>query len=128
MTVEPDGKANLNLRSGTVRLWFKPWWNSGVGPGVAAKLIEVGSKGGAQTNGWWSLFVNSTGDSLSFASQTNNMAEATNLTAAISFESNTSTNDSAFGERNSREKNFLRNVTVSALYRRGFRRGGDPVG
>jgi len=89
-TVEPDGRANVNLRSGTVRLWFKPLWNSGVGPGVAAKLIEVGSKGGAQTNGWWSLFVNSTGNSLSFASQTNNTAEATNLTAAISFESNTS--------------------------------------
>jgi hypothetical protein len=88
-TVESDGKANINLRSGTVRFWFKPLWNSGTGPATApGKLIEVGSRGDAQTNGWWSLFVNTTGDMMNFVSQTNDMAEVTNLTASVSFTSN----------------------------------------
>ena len=87
-TVETDGKANINLRSGSVRFWFKPLWTSGTGTGAAGKLIEVGSKGVGATNGWWSLFFNSTGNTLTFASQTNNMAEVTNLTASLSFTSN----------------------------------------
>ncbi|MSU58659.1 MAG: hypothetical protein EXS35_10865 [Pedosphaera sp.] len=87
-TVETDGKANINLRSGSVRFWFKPLWNSGTGTGAAGKLIEVGSKGAGTTNDWWSLFFNATGNALNFASQTNNMAEVTNLTAGVSFTSN----------------------------------------
>ncbi|MCU0783444.1 MAG: hypothetical protein MUF81_05220 [Verrucomicrobia bacterium] len=87
-TVEPDGKANINLRSGTVRFWFKPLWNSGTGTGAAAKLIEVGSQGDAETNGWWSLFVNAAGNQMNFVSQTNDMAKVTNLTAIVSFTSN----------------------------------------
>jgi len=86
--VECGGAANINLRSGTVRFWFKSLWNSGTGPGAAGKLIEVGSKGASETNGWWSLFFNSTGNTLILASQTNSMAETTNLTAAVSFASN----------------------------------------
>lgn len=86
--VESDGRANLNLRSGTVRFWFKPQWNSGAGTGAAAKLVEVGTRGADATNGWWSVLVNPTGDKVYFVSQTNDTVEVTNLTASVSFTSN----------------------------------------
>lgn len=87
-TVEADGRANINLRSGTLRWWFKPQWNSGTGTGAAGKLLEVGSRGAATTNGWWSLFFDATGNTLNFVSQTNNTAEVTNLMAGVTFTSN----------------------------------------
>ncbi len=87
--VESGGAANINLRSGTVRFWFKPEWTSGAGgPGTAAKLIEVGSQGASVTNGWWALYFNAQGTSLIFVSQTNNMNATTNLTATVSLVSN----------------------------------------
>ncbi len=55
-TVETnDATANLNLRSGSVRFWFKPQWASGTGnaPADGARLLEVGTPDG---NGWWALF------------------------------------------------------------------------
>lgn len=35
--VEPGGLANINCRRGTIRLWFKPDWASGVGPGAIGR-------------------------------------------------------------------------------------------
>jgi hypothetical protein len=45
--VETHGAANINCRQGSIRLMFKPFWSSqsagGAGPGVAARLLEMGS-------------------------------------------------------------------------------------
>ncbi len=84
-TVETnDWTANLNLRSGSVRFWFKPQWNSGSGP-AAGRLLEVGTPNSA---GWWSLFFGSQGSQILFASQTNGAAVATNLVASVTLTSN----------------------------------------
>ena len=88
--VEADGRANLQMRHGTVRFWFKPFWHSGAGkgPGSAARLVEAGTNAApAEATGWWALHLNPDGTELIFASQTNGLS-ATNLTATVSFTSN----------------------------------------
>jgi RHS repeat-associated protein len=80
--------ANINCRNGSVRFLFEPDWSSGTGPGTEARLIEMGTKG--TTNGAWGLYVNSTGTSLYFCTQTNGASVApitTNLSATISWSS-----------------------------------------
>lgn len=89
--VETNGNANVNLRNGTIRFWFKPDWSSadqgGTGPQNEGRLIEVGIKG--STNGWWGLLVDAAGGSIYFGTQTNGSGTlTTNLTAAISWASN----------------------------------------
>ncbi len=89
--VETNGNANINLRCGTVRFWFRPDWSStnagGTGPGSMARLIEMGSYNSAFTNGWWSLYVSPDGSQLSFGSSTNG-AGGVNLSANIAWVSN----------------------------------------
>ena len=69
---QADGRPNLTLRSGTVRLWFAPDWSSvnagGKGPGSFARLIEVGTPS-AQATGWWSLYFDAEGNSIHFSAQ-----------------------------------------------------------
>src|SRR5262249_55981490 len=82
--VESNGKANINLRAGTLRFWFKPAWSStnagGVGPGGDARLLDVGGFGTA--NGWWGMAIGSMGTNLYFGTQTNSIGTlGTNLTA-----------------------------------------------
>ena len=60
---------NINLRTGTIRFWFQPNWNSGVGPGSEARLIEIGNKN--SPSGWWALTVNANGTQINFSSQGN---------------------------------------------------------
>ena len=98
--VETNGNANINLRSGSVRFWFKPDWSSanasGIEPGFYGRLIEMGkwssnlptnSNQGYFTNGWWSLYFDPHGTNLTFASSTNGMG-GINLTAPVSVISN----------------------------------------
>jgi len=97
--VETNGNANINLRNGTVRFWFRPDWSSanagGGGPGGYARLIEVGSNNPAfgnswtvgSTNGWWALFLNTNGTQLAFGSSTNG-GGLVDLSAGISWLSN----------------------------------------
>jgi RHS repeat-associated protein len=89
--VETNGNANINLRDGTIRFWFKPDWSStnagGVGPQNEGRLIEMGAEG--STNGWWGLLVNSAGTNIYFGTQTNSASTlTTNLAASISWASN----------------------------------------
>jgi hypothetical protein len=89
--VETNGNANINLRNGTVRFWFKPDWSSvdqsGTGPQAEGRLLEMGIKG--STNGWWGLVVGSSGTNIYFGTQTNSTGTlTTNLSTAISWSSN----------------------------------------
>jgi hypothetical protein len=66
---ETDASANINLQKGSVRLWIKPNWTSGAGPGSLARLIECGEYSGSANIGWWCIYVSSDGTSLRLASQ-----------------------------------------------------------
>ena len=94
--VETNGNANINLRNGTVCLWFKPDWSSanqgGTGPGSYGRLIELGSNNPVLvtnswavsiTNGWWSLYLSADGNQLAFGSSTNGFGRV-NLAAPAS--------------------------------------------
>jgi Concanavalin A-like lectin/glucanases superfamily/Alpha/beta hydrolase of unknown function (DUF900) len=73
--VEPDGHTNLPIIYGSARFWFLPNWIStnqgGAGPGVWARLIDVGAYTTNASYGWWSLYLNPSGDDLFFSAQTN---------------------------------------------------------
>ena len=91
--VEPNAiTANINLRRGTVELWFKADWNSastnnGVGPQGDGRLIEMGAPGAS--GGWWALRVGAAGTNLYFCTQTNVASTlTTNLSATINWVSN----------------------------------------
>ena len=89
--VETNGNANINLRNGTIRFWFKPDWNSadagGSGPQTEGRLLEIGAED--SSNGWWGLVIGSSGTNFYFGTQTNSTGTlTTNLTAAISWTSN----------------------------------------
>ena len=83
---ETNGTANLNLRHGAVRFWFKSTWDTGAGPGTFARLLEVGTQGsGGTTNGWWALhFSQTNGSQIAFAAETNG-AGATYLTGTVNW-------------------------------------------
>jgi len=84
--VEANGAANINLRYGTIRFWFKPNWTSdggGGGTGTQARLIQVGTNGDT-TNGWWSCYYNTNATNIIFESKTNNTG-GVNLTATNIF-------------------------------------------
>jgi hypothetical protein len=87
--VETNGNANINLRNGSVRFWFKPDWdntlNGGTGPQSQARLIEIGGSG--TNTGWWTLLFDSNGTNLSFVTQTNGVS-MTNLTCLVNWNSN----------------------------------------
>ena len=88
--IETNGMANINLRSGTVRLWFRPNWDSnskrnGTGPQGEGRLIEAGSQ--TTNGGWWALTFSTNGNNLIFRTQTNALL-ATNFTATIMWQSN----------------------------------------
>ncbi len=88
--VETNHLANINCRSGSVVLWFRPDWsssttNSGSGPQNDGRVIEMGTCGG--TNDWWALLVSSNGTAMRFQTQTNGVG-TTNLVATINWVSN----------------------------------------
>jgi RHS repeat-associated protein len=64
--VEANGSANINLRSGSIRFWFKPAWNSGTGPGSAGTLLFMGQTSPNR----FSIDVNAAGTQLSITSKT----------------------------------------------------------
>lgn len=67
--IDEDGIANINCKSGSVQFWIKPSWNGGTGPGSAGRLIEMGDTN--SLSGWWSLWVNASGNQLSFQTKSN---------------------------------------------------------
>jgi hypothetical protein len=63
--LEAGGRANLNLRQGGVRFWFRPDWTSGTGPGHWACLLAVGEHGDT-AGGWFALRISPDGRTLEF--------------------------------------------------------------
>ncbi len=93
--VERDGTTNLTVDVGTVTFWFAPGsWSStnagGTGPGEYGRLIEVGSYTPDSSYGLWSIYVDSGGNNLYFAAQTNDSSSnlTTYLSAPISWTTN----------------------------------------
>lgn len=52
---------------GAVRFWFRPYWSSGAGPGVGARLAELSAVGTGDAVSAWSLVVSPDGSVLSLA-------------------------------------------------------------
>ena len=77
---ENDGTTNLTVDSGTVTFWFASNWssandtNGGFGPGEYGRLLEVGGYTPDSSLGWWSLYVDDTGNNIYFATQTNDLS------------------------------------------------------
>ena len=77
---ESDGTTNLTVDQGTVMFWFAPNWssagdtNGGFGPGEYGRLLEAGSYTDDSSYGWWSIFVDDTGNNLYFSAQTNDLS------------------------------------------------------
>lgn len=74
---ETNGQANINVRNGTVRLWFKPNWSStnlgGAGPGTHSRFIELGYY--TEWPNWvghWAFGINPQGTFLWFQSFSTN--------------------------------------------------------
>ncbi len=92
--VETNGATNLMVNTGTVMFWFAPNWSStnqdGFGPGVAGRLLEVGSYTPDSSYGWWSLYVDEVGENIYFSAQTNDLSSnaVTYLSAPISWTTN----------------------------------------
>ena len=92
--VENNNRTNLICAKGTVQFWFLPNWSSndtnqnGTGPGVYGRFIDVGTWTNDASLGWWSLYLNSEGTSITFSSQ--NDGQGTNyLSVPISWDSAT---------------------------------------
>ena len=84
--LETNQTANINCRSGTIRMWVCPDWSSGVGPGATGRLLEMGD--GATNGDLWALSATGDGTQLYFEARTNGVG-FTNLTCDISWQSGT---------------------------------------
>jgi hypothetical protein len=66
--VEANGLPNLNLRSGAIRLRYKPYWRSvndgGAGPGQPVRLVQVGSVG---AGAYFDLSIDASGTNVVFS-------------------------------------------------------------
>ncbi len=92
--IENNNHTNLMCTQGTVRFWFLPNWLSndtnqnGIGPRDYGRFIDVGTWTNDASLGWWSLYLNSDGTSITFSSQDD--GQGTNyLSAPISWDSST---------------------------------------
>lgn len=58
--VDGAGRTNVACAEGAVRLWFKPYWSSGLGPGADAHLVELNAD-----SAHWSLAISPDGSTIS---------------------------------------------------------------
>jgi hypothetical protein len=84
--IETNGTTNLTVDAGTITFWFAPSWSStnagGAGPGVFGRLLEAGACTVDSSYGWWSIYVDDSGNNLCFSTQTNDLSS--NLTTYVS--------------------------------------------
>jgi hypothetical protein len=71
--VETNGSYNFNLRSGTIRFWYRPNWSSTNAPGAPANapFFQVGRYTETASYGMWSFGFADTNGSLIFSAQSN---------------------------------------------------------
>ncbi len=86
--VGSTGTNVVNLTNGTISLWFNPDWSSsdqtnGTGPGTFADLLSVG-QWDTNGQGFWGLYLNADGTTLSFSAMTNGGSPTAYLTAPVS--------------------------------------------
>jgi hypothetical protein len=85
-------QTNLTLPEGAITFWVRPLWSNtnigGTGPGVPARLIELGAFTEQGNSGWFSLLLDEDGTMLSLGLQSNQYT-AVPIQAPISWESNT---------------------------------------
>jgi hypothetical protein len=86
-------QTNLTFPEGALTFWVRPLWSGtnidgGTGPGVPGRLIELGAFTEQGNGGWFSLFLDEDGTTLSLGVQSNQYT-AVPIQAPISWESNT---------------------------------------
>jgi hypothetical protein len=88
---ELDGSTNLTVNAGTVMFWFAPAWSSvsegGAGPQEFGRLIEAGQYTTNASYGWWSVYFDPSGETITFAAQTNGATEVY-LSAPVAWTTN----------------------------------------
>ncbi len=73
--VESSGKANINLRRGTVRFWVRPYVSSGGDLQSWGRLLEVGSWSPDASYGVWTIYYDPTASQVLLATQNNSRWE-----------------------------------------------------
>ena len=61
------GRVQVTTDRGALRFWFRPYWNSGAGPGASVRLAELAAVEGSQAAVLWSLRVTADGTGLQLA-------------------------------------------------------------
>ena len=85
---ETNGNTNILCPVGTIWFFFLPQnWNSGSGPGVYGRLLEMGTYTTNASVGWFSMYLDPKGTNIFFSGQTNG-AGATYLTGSVSLTTN----------------------------------------
>jgi len=85
---ETNGNTNIVCPAGTIWMWFLPHnWNSGTGPGVYGRLLDIGTYTTNASIGWFSLYFDPKGTNIFFSGQTNG-AGATYLTGSVALTTN----------------------------------------
>ena len=95
---ESTGATNLNLAGdGSVMFWFSPtsWASTSdtndlgtTGPGVYGRLLEVGEYTTDASFGWWSLYLDTNGNDISFSAQDAAGDSITYVSAPVTFTTN----------------------------------------
>ncbi|PWU12226.1 MAG: hypothetical protein C5B50_21875 [Verrucomicrobia bacterium] len=87
-----NGGTELPVSDGTVVFWVAPFWastnQSGTGPGVSSRLIEVGAYSSDASAGWWSIFTDEGGNTLNFSSADGNGCQTNYISVPISWITN----------------------------------------
>lgn len=70
---------------GAIRLWYRPDYSSGVGPGITATLLELVTASGNEREVWWALVASPDGREVHLVCQTANGPESC-LRAEVNWE------------------------------------------
>ena len=79
---------NLDPQRGTLRMWYRPEYTSGSGPGHLARLLTLVSARDQAIALWWSLTVSADGSCLQLVCETTN-GPAACASAPVSFQAGT---------------------------------------
>jgi hypothetical protein len=78
-------RLQVDPANGAIRLWYRPAFDSGTGPGHTATLLTLASGSGGTSAVWWSFVVSPDGNTVSLACQ-NGSELVTCLSAPVAFQ------------------------------------------